>query len=105
MGVTPITAIQKLMKKMAVNIGYFDLVEINEAFAATSVAVQRSLKIDPNKLNIAGGAIALGHPIGCSGARIVTTLAHQLRRTKQKIGVASMCIGGGQGLAIAIEKI
>ena len=105
MGVTPITAIQKLMKKMGVNIGYFDLVEINEAFAATSVAVQRSLKIDPNKLNIAGGAIALGHPIGCSGARIVTTLAHQLRRTKQKIGVASMCIGGGQGLAIAIEKI
>ena len=105
MGVTPITAIQKLMKKMGVNIGYFDLVEINEAFSATSVAVQRSLKIDPNKLNIAGGAIALGHPIGCSGARIVTTLAHQLRRTKQKIGVASMCIGGGQGLAIAIEKI
>ncbi len=105
MGVTPITAIQKLMKKMGVNIGYFDLVEINEAFAATSVAVQRSLKIDPNKLNISGGAIALGHPIGCSGARIVTTLAHQLRRTKQKIGVASMCIGGGQGLAIAIEKI
>ena len=105
MGVTPITAIQKLMKKMGVNIGYFDLVEINEAFAATSVAVQRSLKIDPNKLNITGGAIALGHPIGCSGVRIVTTLAHQLRRTKQKIGVASMCIGGGQGLAIAIEKI
>ena len=105
MGVTPITAIQKLMKKMGVNIGYFDLVEINEAFAATSVAVQRSLKIDPNKLNIAGGAIALGHPIGCSGARIVTTLAHQLRRTKQKVGVASMCIGGGQGLAIAIEKL
>ena len=105
MGVTPITAIQKLMKKMGVNIGYFDLVEINEAFAATSVAVQRALKIDPNKLNIAGGAIALGHPIGCSGARIVTTLAHQLRRTKQKVGVASMCIGGGQGLAIAIEKI
>ena len=105
MGVTPITAIQKLMKKMGVNIGYFDLVEINEAIAATSVAVQRSLKIDPNKLNIAGGAIALGHPIGCSGARIVTTLAHQLRRTKQKVGVASMCIGGGQGLAIAIEKL
>ncbi len=105
MGVTPITAIQKLMKKMGVNINYFDLVEINEAFAATSVAVQRSLKIDPNKLNIAGGAIALGHPIGCSGARIITTLTHQLRRTKLKFGVASMCIGGGQGLAIAIEKI
>ena len=105
MGITPITAIQKLMKKMSVNINYFNLVEVNEAFAATSVAVQRSLKIDPSKLNIAGGAIALGHPIGCSGARIITTLSHQLRRTKQKFGVASMCIGGGQGLAIAIENL
>jgi acetyl-CoA acetyltransferase family protein len=105
MGVTPITAIQKLMKKMSVKISFFDLIEINEAFAATSVAVQRSLKIDPNKLNIVGGAIALGHPIGCSGTRILTTLAHQLKRTKQKFGVASMCIGGGQGLAMAIERL
>ena len=105
MGVTPITAIQKLMKKMSVNINFFDLIEINEAFAATSVAVQRNLKIDPNKLNIAGGAIALGHPIGCSGTRILVTLAHQLKRTKTKYGVASMCIGGGQGLAMAIEKL
>ena len=105
MGVTPITAIQKLMKKMSVNINFFDLIEINEAFAATSVAVQRTLKIDPNKLNVAGGAIALGHPIGCSGTRILTTLVHQLKRTKQKFGVASMCIGGGQGLAMAIEKL
>jgi acetyl-CoA acetyltransferase family protein len=105
MGVTPITAIQKLMKKMSVKIGFFNLIEINEAFAATSVAVQRSLKIDPNKLNIVGGAIALGHPIGCSGTRILTTLAHQLKRTKQKFGVASMCIGGGQGLAMAIERL
>ncbi|MDA9601384.1 thiolase family protein [Alphaproteobacteria bacterium] len=105
MGITPIAAIEKLMKKMSINIGFFDLIEINEAFAATSIAVQRSLKIDPNKLNIAGGAIALGHPIGCSGTRIITTLAHQLRRTKQKFGVASMCIGGGQGLAMAIERL
>jgi acetyl-CoA acetyltransferase family protein len=105
MGITPITAIEKLMKEMSINIGFFDLIEINEAFAATSIAVQRSLKIDPNKLNIVGGAIALGHPIGCSGTRIITTLAHQLRRTKQKFGVASMCIGGGQGLAMAIERL
>ena len=105
MGITPITAIEKIMKKMSINIGFFDLIEINEAFAATSIAVQRSLKIDPNKLNIVGGAIALGHPIGCSGTRIITTLAHQLRRTKQKFGVASMCIGGGQGLAMAIERL
>ena len=105
MGITPITAIQKLLKNLSVNMNYFDLVEINEAFAATSVAVQNSLKIDPAKLNIAGGAIALGHPIGCSGARVITTLAHQLKRTKQKFGIASMCIGGGQGLAIAIERL
>ena len=105
MGVTPITAIQKLLKNLSVNMNYFDLVEINEAFAATSVAVQNSLKIDSAKLNIAGGAIALGHPIGCSGARVITTLAHQLKRTKQKCGIASMCIGGGQGLAIAIERL
>ncbi|MDA8694953.1 thiolase family protein [Alphaproteobacteria bacterium] len=105
MGITPITAIEKLMKKMSVNINFFDLIEINEAFAATSVAVQQSLKIDPNKLNIAGGTIALGHPIGCSGTRVITTLAHQLKRTKQKYGVASMCIGGGQGLAMAIERL
>ena len=105
MGITPITAIQKLLKNLSVNMNYFDLVEINEAFAATSVAVQNSLKIDSVKLNIAGGAIALGHPIGCSGARVITTLAHQLKRTKQKFGIASMCIGGGQGLAIAIERL
>ena len=105
MGITPITAIQKLLKNLSLNMNYFDLVEINEAFAATSVAVQNSLKIDPARLNIAGGAIALGHPIGCSGARVLTTLAHQLKRTKQKFGIASMCIGGGQGLAIAIERL
>ena len=105
MGITPITAIQKLLKNLSINMNYFDLVEVNEAFAATSVAVQRSLKIDPVKLNIAGGAIALGHPIGCSGARVITTLAHQLKRTKQKFGIASMCIGGGQGLAVAIERL
>ena len=105
MGITPITAIQKLLKNLSINMNYFDLVEINEAFAATSVAVQNSLKIDPAKLNISGGAIALGHPIGCSGARVITTLSHQLKRTKQKFGIASMCIGGGQGLAIAIERL
>jgi acetyl-CoA acetyltransferase family protein len=105
MGITPITAIQKLLKNLSVNMNYFDLVEVNEAFAATSVAVQKSLKIDPSKLNIVGGAIALGHPIGCSGARVITTLAHQLKRTKQKFGIASMCIGGGQGLAVAIERL
>jgi acetyl-CoA acetyltransferase family protein len=105
MGITPITAISKLLKNLSVKIDFFDLVEVNEAFAATSVAVQKSLKIETSKLNICGGAIALGHPIGCSGTRIITTLSHQLERTKNKFGIASMCIGGGQGLAMAIERL
>ena len=104
MGVTPITAIQKLMKKMSVKIGFFDLIEINEAFAATSVAVQRSLKIDPNKLNIVGGAIALGHPIGASGARILVTLIYEMKRQNLKKGCATLCIGGGMGIALCVER-
>ncbi|MAV82294.1 MAG: acetyl-CoA C-acyltransferase [Pelagibacteraceae bacterium] len=105
MGITPIKAIGNLMKKLKVNIDFFDLIEVNEAFSATSVAVEKELGIDSKKLNICGGSIALGHPIGCSGARIITTLVHQLKRIKKKYGAASMCIGGGQGLAVAVEII
>tara|TARA_B100001093_G_scaffold109898_1_gene102143 strand:- start:6808 stop:7953 length:1146 start_codon:yes stop_codon:yes gene_type:complete len=105
MGITPIHAIKNLMKKLNVSLDFFDLIEVNEAFSATSVAVQKTLGIKKEKLNICGGAIALGHPIGCSGSRVITTLVHQLVRTKQKYGVASMCIGGGQGLAVAVEII
>ena len=89
---------------MSVNISFFDLIEINEAFAATSVAVQRSLKIDPNKLNIAGGAIALGHPIGASGTRILVTLIHEMIKRDVKKGLATLCIGGGMGIAMCIER-
>ena len=105
MGITPIHAIKNLIKKLNVSLDFFDLVEVNEAFSATSVAVQKTLGIKKEKLNICGGAIALGHPIGCSGSRVITTLVHQLIRTKKKYGVASMCIGGGQGLAVAVEVI
>ena len=105
MGITPIHAIKNLIKKLNVSLDFFDLIEVNEAFSATSVAVQKTLGIKKEKLNICGGAIALGHPIGCSGSRVITTLVHQLVRTKKKYGVASMCIGGGQGLAVAVEVI
>jgi len=103
MGITPIHAIKNLMKKLNVSLNFFDLIEVNEAFSATSVAVQKELGIKKERLNICGGAIALGHPIGCSGSRIITTLVHQLKRIKKKYGIASMCIGGGQGLAVAVE--
>ena len=105
MGITPVHAIKNLMKKLNVSLDFFDLIEINEAFSATSLAVQKELGIKSERLNICGGAIALGHPIGCSGSRVITTLIHQLIRIKKKYGVASMCIGGGQGLAVAVEII
>ncbi len=80
-----------------------DIVELNEAFAAQAIAVIRDLEIPVDRLNPNGGAIALGHPLGCSGARIVTTLVHELRRRKARYGLATMCIGVGQGIAVVIE--
>ena len=80
-----------------------DLVELNEAFASQSVACIRDLGMDPAKVNINGGAIALGHPLGCTGARLIVTLMHSLKRTGKKIGLATLCIGGGQAMATLIE--
>jgi acetyl-CoA acetyltransferase len=80
------------------------MAELNEAFASQVLASQRRLGLDPEKVNPAGGAIALGHPLGCSGARIVTTLVHGLRRTKGRWGLAAMCIGVGQGIACVVER-
>ncbi|MBU8908212.1 thiolase family protein [Desertibacillus haloalkaliphilus] len=105
MGIGPIPATQKALKRAGLSIGDIDLVEINEAFASQSIASVRELGIDPNKVNVNGGAIALGHPLGCSGARIVTTLVHEMKKTDCRYGLATMCVGVGQGVATIIEKV
>lgn len=104
MGVAPVSAIEKLLEKKNMTQDAIDLFEINEAFAAASVAVQRELKLPEEKLNIRGGGIALGHPIGASGARIVTSLLHELIQEDKCRGIASLCVGGGIGLALMIRK-
>jgi acetyl-CoA acetyltransferase len=91
--------------RAGVGAGDLDLIEINEAFAAQAVACQRLLDIDPGKLNVNGGAIALGHPLGASGARILTTLTHELKRRGGRYGLATMCIGVGQGISTVIERV
>jgi acetyl-CoA C-acetyltransferase len=100
----PADAINKLLQKNSLTPSEVDLYEINEAFAVVSLAVNQIVGIDVNKVNIAGGAVALGHPIGASGARILTTLLYNLKRTNKKIGVASLCIGGGEAVALLVEK-
>ena len=105
MGIGPVTAIKKLTDRIGWKIGEVDLVEINEAFAAQALACRRELAIDGSKLNVNGGGISLGHPLGSSGCRISVTLLHEMRRRKAKRGVAALCIGVGQGLATAWEAI
>lgn len=104
MGVGPVPAIRKMLGRTGLELDQIGLVEINEAFAAQSVACQRELGIDSEKLNVNGGAIAIGHPLGCSGARIATTLIHEMRRSNTDLGVASLCVGVGQGLATLFER-
>ncbi len=105
MGIGPVPAIAKLKERTGLLVEDFDLVEINEAFAAQVVAVLKDVPIPAEKLNVNGGAIALGHPIGCSGARIVVTLLHELQRRGQTKGLATLCISGGMGMAMAVEVI
>jgi len=105
MGIGPIPAVQKVLDRAGLSIDDVDLFELNEAFAAQSLAVARELKIDPEKINVNGGAIALGHPIGASGARVLTTLLYALRARKQRYGVAALCIGGGMGIAMAVQAL
>ena len=105
MGLGPIEAVKVAIKKAKWRIDEIDLFEINEAFAAQSIAVIRELGIDKKKVNVNGGAIALGHPIGASGARILVTLSHEMNRQKKNKGCATLCIGGGMGIAICIERI
>ena len=101
----PVFAIRKLLEKLDWSVPEVDLFEINEAFAVVPMAAMRELDIPHDKLNIRGGACALGHPLGCSGARIIVTLIHALRQTGGKRGVAAICIGGGEATAVAVELI
>ncbi len=101
---TPVEAVRKLLAKVGWSMDDVDLVELNEAFSAQAVAVIRELGIDPEKVNVNGGAVALGHPIGASGARILTTLLYAMRRRNARRGVATLCLGGGNGVALAIER-
>ncbi len=105
MGAGPIKAVPKVLEKAGWNINDVDLFELNEAFAAQACSVNKGLNIDASKVNIHGGAIALGHPIGASGARVLVTLIYALKRTGKKRGVASLCVGGGMGVALAIEMV
>ena len=105
MGLWPIEAVREAVKKAKWNLNDIDLFEINEAFAAQSIAVIRELNIDENKVNVNGGAIALGHPIGASGTRILVTLIHEMIKQKKNKGCATLCIGGGMGRALCIERI
>ena len=105
MGIGPIPATQKALKRAGLAIDQMDLVELNEAFASQVIACIRELGIDPKKLNVNGGAIALGHPLGCSGARLMTTLIHEMKKRGSRYGLATMCIGVGQGIATVVESI
>ena len=104
MGLGPVPATQKVLEKLSLNIDDIDLFEMNEAFAAQSIAVTRLLNLDQNKVNTRGGAISLGHPIGASGCRVLVTLVHALINDNKEKGVCSLCIGGGQGIAMAISR-
>ena len=105
MGVGPVFATRKALKRAGLTLDEIDLVELNEAFAAQSLACIKELELDRSKVNVNGGAIALGHPLGCSGARILTTLVHELERRDARFGLATMCIGVGQGIATIIERV
>ncbi len=105
MGMGPVPATQKALKRAGLNAEQIDLVEINEAFASQSLACIRELGLDMKRVNVNGGAIALGHPLGCSGARIMTTLIHEMKKRGSRYGLATMCIGVGQGIATIVERV
>jgi len=104
MGTGPIPASRKALERAGWKIGELDLIEANEAFAAQALAVNKDLGWDVNKVNVNGGAIALGHPIGASGARILTTLLYEMQRRNAKKGIATLCVGGGMGVAMCVER-
>jgi len=105
MGIGPVPATQKALIRAEMNVADLDLIELNEAFAAQSVACINELELDKNKINVNGGSIAIGHPLGCSGSRISATLLHEMKRRNSKYGLATMCVGVGQGAAIIYEGL
>jgi acetyl-CoA acetyltransferase len=105
MGIGPVPASEKALQRAGIGVDDLDLVEVNEAFAAQAMATVRLLGLDPDKVNVNGGAIALGHPLGASGARILVTLIHELVRRQGRFGLATMCIGVGQGISTVVERV
>ena len=104
MGIGPVPAIRSLLVRQRLSLSDIDLVELNEAFAAQVIACDRELGFDADRLNVNGGAIALGHPIGCTGVRITTTLLHEMRKRKAPLGLSTLCISGGMGIALLLER-
>ena len=104
MGVGPVPALKALLAKTGRALGDIDLIELNEAFAAQVIACARELPLDLSRVNVNGGAIALGHPIGATGARIATTLLHEMKRRGAKTGIATLCVSGGMGMAVLFER-
>ena len=105
MGIGPVPAIRAVLNRQKINLGDVDLIELNEAFAAQVIACDRELQFDPERLNVNGGAIALGHPIGCTGVRITTTLVHEMAKRRSKLGLATLCVSGGMGIALLLERV
>lgn len=105
MGIGTVPASEKALQRAELEAGDLDLIEVNEAFASQAVATMRLLDLDPERVNVNGGAIALGHPLGASGARIITTLVHELKKREGRFGLATMCVGVGQGSAVVVERV
>ncbi len=105
MGIGPVPAVRSLLGRQKLSLDDIDLIEVNEAFAAQVIACDRDLKFDPDRLNVNGGAIAIGHPIGCTGVRITTTLLHEMKKRQARRGIATLCVSGGMGLAILLERV
>jgi len=105
MGIGPVPAVRKFLSRSGMKLDQFELVEINEAFAVQVLACLRDLRIEPERVNVNGGAIALGHPIGCTGSRIVTTLVYEMQKRKTRYGLATLCVSGGMGIALGVERL
>jgi acetyl-CoA C-acetyltransferase len=104
MGIGPVPAVRKILDRQGLSLADIDLIELNEAFAAQVLAVARDLELDLDKVNVNGGAIALGHPIGATGARIMVTLLHEMARRESRLGIATLCVSGGLGTAVLVER-